>query len=54
LTYWHESWPNEISLTLGSLDRPDLVPPADHTWMSDAVVWDDPADGLPRFPTDRP
>jgi hypothetical protein len=53
LTYWHEGWPNDISLTIGSLDRPGLVPPTDHTWMSEAIAWDDPADGLKRFPTDR-
>jgi len=53
LTYWYEGDPNEISLTIGSLDRPDLVPPVDHTWMSDAVGWDTSTDGLPRFPTDR-
>jgi hypothetical protein len=53
LTYWHESWPDEISLTIGSLDTPEVAPPADHTWMSAAISWDDPADGLRRFQTDR-
>jgi len=54
LTYWHQGWPNEISLTIGSLDRPELVPPADHTWMSEAVSWDAPADGLGYYDADRP
>jgi len=54
LTYWHEQWPEDISLTIGSLDRPELFPPADHTWISAAISWDDPADGLRRFETDRP
>jgi hypothetical protein len=54
LTYWHERWPAEISLTLGSVDNPNVIRPTDHTWMSEAVSWDDPTDELPRFPTDRP
>jgi hypothetical protein len=53
LTYWHAGWPSEISLTIGSLDQPELTPPIDHTWMSDAVAWDDPADGLICFQADR-
>jgi hypothetical protein len=54
LTYSDERWPAETSLTIGSLDNPNIVRPTDHTWMSDAVSWDDPVDTLPRFPTDRP
>jgi hypothetical protein len=53
LTYWHEGWPSEVSLTIGSLDRPELVPPEDHMWMSEAVAWDDLSYGLKRFPADR-
>jgi len=53
VSYWHEGWPGDISLTIGSLDRPECTPPEDHTWMSDAVAWDVPVDGLKRFPEDR-
>ena len=53
LTYWNEEWPNDIDVTIGSLDAPDALPPADHTWMSDAVAWDKPADGLPQFQRSR-
>ena len=53
LTYWHADWPNEISLTMASLDEPGLVPPVDHTWMARAVSWGKPTDGLPQFATDR-
>jgi hypothetical protein len=53
LTYWHEGWPNEISVTIGSLDQPADAPPTDHTWMSEAISWDKPADGLPEYQTDR-
>lgn len=54
LSYWHADWPADISLTLASLDQPQLAAPADHTWMADAAGWDRPADGLPQLPGDRP
>jgi hypothetical protein len=54
LTYWHAGWPAEISLTIASLDHPELAAPADHTWMADALGWDRPADGLPQHQADRP
>jgi hypothetical protein len=54
LTYWHAHWPTDISVTVASLDDPELAAPADHTWMTDASAWDRPADGLPQHQTDRP
>lgn len=53
LTYWHENSPNEIDVTIGSLDAPDKVAPADHIWMSDALAWDKPTDGLPQYESRR-
>ena len=53
LTFRHEKYPDDIDVTIGSLDAPGNVPPADHTWMSDAVAWDRPADGLPQYPANR-
>jgi hypothetical protein len=53
LTYWHENSPDEIDVTMGSLDAPEKAAPKDHTWISEAVSWDQPADGLPQFMTDR-
>jgi hypothetical protein len=54
LTHWEAERPNELSLTVASLDHPGLVVPADHTWMVHAVSWDSPEDGLPQHQTDRP
>jgi hypothetical protein len=54
LTYWHEGWPDEIALTISSLDAPAEAPPTDHTWMSEAISWDKPADGLRQYQNDRP
>ena len=47
LTYRNETWPDHVDVTVGSLDAPDRVPPADHIWMEDAAGWDRPGDGLP-------
>ena len=53
LTYRNTQRPLEVDLTLGSLEDPALVAPADHIWMQDAPAWDSPADGLPRYPQGR-
>jgi len=54
LTYASERRPTEIDFTLGSLDDPDRVTPADHIWMADAPHWDQPTDGLPQHAGLRP
>jgi len=53
LTYRHDNSPEGIDVTVGSLDAPDGVAPVDHTWMSDALAWDKPADGLPQYQSNR-
>jgi hypothetical protein len=50
LTYWTESQPDSIDVTVASLDAPALAAPGKHIWMDDAVAGDTPNDGLPRFP----
>lgn len=47
LVYVHADRPDEIDLTVGSLDNPGGVVPVDHIWMEDAVAWDRPRDELP-------
>ena len=54
LTYYSEGRPTEIDITIASLDDPGSFRAADHIWMRDALEWDSPADGLPRFPGVRP
>lgn len=53
LTYFHESYGDKVDITLASLDDPGAVAPADHIWMSDAVGWDRPGDGLPQHERTR-
>src|SRR5882757_3478816 len=33
LTYRHDGRAGEVDITIGSLDEPDRVAPADHIWM---------------------
>lgn len=48
---WHSAAaPDEIDVTTGSLDDPDALPPADHTYYSQRVRWLHLADDLPRYP----
>ena len=39
---------NEVDVTLGSLDDPNAVWPADHTWTKAQLDWVKLVDGLPR------
>lgn len=53
ITYRHDLRPGETDITVGSLDEPGRVAPADHIWMEDAASWDRPGDGLPCHPRSR-
>lgn len=53
LTYRTARRPDEIDLTICSLEQPQRAAPADHIWMQDAPSWDRPGDGLPQYPAGR-
>ena len=53
LTYRSEARSGEVDVTLGTLDDPGRMGPVDHLWMEDAPGWDQPGDGLPRYPRTR-
>jgi len=42
--------PGLIDMTIGSLDKPEAVPPTLHYWESKRLPWLHIADGLPRYP----
>lgn len=42
LCYQHASAPDEIDLTIGSLDNPSFLLPEHHTWWSEHLVWATP------------
>lgn len=54
LTYEAEAYPDELDLTIASLDDPDAVPPKDHTQAAERLRWTSLADGLPVHPRTRP
>ena len=53
LTWRSAKHHGEIDVTLATLDRPDMVAPADHVWMEHALPWDRPNDGLPQHQRER-
>jgi len=53
LTWHSDKAADEIDVTTCSLDDPDAVPPADHTFDAQRVRWLHLADGLPRYGTLR-
>jgi hypothetical protein len=54
LTFQLHRSPDSIDVTLGSIDRPETITPADHIWVRRQIPWIVLADGLPRFETNRP
>jgi hypothetical protein len=42
---------DRVQVSLGSLDRPDLVRPDDHVWTLSQLPWLQVVDDRPRFPT---
>jgi len=53
LTFRSTHTPGEIDVPTCSIDDPEAVLPADHTWTSARLSWVKVADGLPTFPGAR-
>jgi hypothetical protein len=53
LTFSSARVPDEIDVTVCSLDRPEQVPPRDHTFARSRLPWVVLADQLPAFATSR-
>ncbi|HEU4604452.1 MAG TPA: GFA family protein [Steroidobacteraceae bacterium] len=51
LTYQHAGRPNEIDITLATLDDPATQAPRVHIWVRDKLPWVTLSDGLPRYET---
>ncbi len=50
LTYFTRDEPEWIDVTVGSMDDPAAVPPADHIWTTSQLAWLAIDDDLPRWP----
>jgi hypothetical protein len=53
LTYRRDDAPEELDITICSLDQPEALAPADHTHTSDRLPWNVIGDGLPQYPRSR-
>jgi hypothetical protein len=49
ITYRHEKRPEEIDVTLVTLDDPALLMPEIHIWVQDKLPWIAITDGRPQF-----
>lgn len=54
ITYRHAKRPEEIDVTLVTLDDPAALEPAAHIWVQDKLPWVNINDGLPAFQQYRP
>ncbi|HLY56734.1 MAG TPA: GFA family protein [Stellaceae bacterium] len=48
MTFEHRDFPDEIDVTICSLDEPDQVTPANHIHVAGRPRWVRPGDGLPE------
>jgi hypothetical protein len=53
VTFEHEAFPDEIDVTICSLDAAGTLPPRDHTYTSSKLGWLQMADGLPQYQEHR-
>ena len=49
LTIFSEAFPEDIYVSVASLDEPGAMPPEIHIWRSHRLEWFDTSDELPRF-----
>lgn len=54
LTFMTEPTGGEIDVTVCTFDQPEIVQPADHTWIEDRLAWVRLADDLPSYRQGRP
>lgn len=53
LTFRFLAVPQEIDVTVASLDDPETFRPEDHIWTEFGISWAQTEDGLPRYPRRR-
>jgi hypothetical protein len=53
LTYRHQRRPDDIDVTLVTLDDPAVLAPEFHLWVQDKLSWVRIDDALPQFETVR-
>ena len=51
ITYTNEGRPEDIDVTLSTLDDPAILPPRAHIWVEDKLPWVSIGDDVPAYPT---
>jgi len=51
LSFYSDTWPNEIDVCIGVFDQPELFKPEGHCYMKTALPWAHDMDKLPRSNT---
>lgn len=49
LTYEDGTLPDELDITIATLDEPERVAPKDHVWVQQKPQWETIGDGLPQY-----
>jgi hypothetical protein len=53
LTFRDAQYPDEVDITVATLDTPEVVVPQDHVWSDRKIPWLRIDDGLPAFGKSR-
>jgi hypothetical protein len=53
LVFEHDDFPDELDITLCSLDDPQSIPPKDHTHLRSGLSWVEAMDALPKYARGR-
>lgn len=53
LTFRSARFPDEVDVTICSLERPELLPPKDHTYVRSKLPWVGLGDALPVYEESR-
>jgi hypothetical protein len=54
LVFREPAEPDQVDVTVASLDEPAAVRPGHHIWTTSRISWFDTADDLPRYPERGP
>ncbi len=54
ITFWSTRYPDEIDVTLGTLDHPERYPAARHVWVADKLPWLHLDEALPAHQAGTP
>ncbi len=54
ITFLWDGWPDQVDVTLGSLDKPNALPADNHIWTDSRISWLRLDEHLPGHPGNNP